>query len=81
MMFCIHRMASVMMTAKPANLIPGRAFNGHAVNGHAVNGHAVNEDVLGVELAVSAAAGHPGGRCVDVVDVEHWAASAHSVVA
>ena len=55
--------------------------NGHEVNGHEVNGHEVNEDVLGVELAVSAAAGHPGGRFVDVVDVEHSAASAHSVVA
>ena len=25
--------------------------------------------------------GAGGGRCVDVVDVEHWAAGAHSIVA
>ena len=43
--------------------------------------HEVGEGLLGVELAVRTAAGHPGGRCVDVVDVEHSAASAHSVVA
>ena len=85
MMFFIHRTASVVMTAKPANLIcnsmrsTGMRSTGMRSTG--INGHAVNEDVLGVELAVSAAAGHLGGRCVDVVDVEHWAASAHSIVA
>ena len=77
MMFFIHRTASGGDDRKAGEL----DLEFHAVNGHAVNGHAVNEDVLGVELAVSAAAGHLGGRCVDVVDVEHWAASAQFIVA